>query len=220
MKISKILSAVCLFQIVTTTSLLATPTLKLQGGPYQNGDGGEFTATILDGGTSGFADGYNFQTFCMEYGEHLSFGTTYNFEINTAAVLGGQLASDDLDSRTAYLYNEFLNDTLVGYDTSSDAARLASAGRLQTTIWALEDEVDDHGNLFVADPIFLADADLHDPGTIGDIRILNLTRASDGMRAQDVIVRTMPAAVPAPGALLLSGLGTMVAGYLRKRRAL
>ena len=66
MKISKILSAVCLFQIVTTTSLMAAPTIRIDQGDYQVNPGGEFKATILDGGTSGLATGYQFQTFCVE----------------------------------------------------------------------------------------------------------------------------------------------------------
>ena len=69
MKISKIMSALVLFQMISTTSLMAAPTAQITGGPYQNNyyGGGEFTSTIANnGGTSGFADGYQFQTFCLE----------------------------------------------------------------------------------------------------------------------------------------------------------
>ena len=199
---------------------MATPTVTVRRGDYQYAGGGEFAATIGIG-TTGLPSGYEFQTFCVERSEELGYGTPYYFEVNTAAVLGSEGSGyDPLDPRTAYLYNEFLNETLVGYNFNGTAAqRKTDAGRLQNTIWHIEQEKDDLGNTVVADPTFLADATTNHTGSIGDIRVLNLWQYSNMTgRVQDVLVRTTPPAVPAPGALLLSAMGTMGVGYFRRRR--
>jgi len=228
MKISKILSAVCLFQIVTATSLMASPTVLIEKGLYQSGSGGEFAATVASG-TSGLPAGYGFQTFCLETDEHLSFGSTYYFQVNTAAVAGGAGGGspDPLDSRTAWLYNEFTKgaagalNSQYDFDDSS-SQRKSDAGQLQNAIWYMENE----GGLTYGDLdsqaqnyVTLANTSGWTGSMIGDIRVLNLYRMSDGANVQDVIVKTTPAAVPAPGALLLSALGTTCVGYFRRRRA-
>lgn len=228
MKISKILFAVCLFQIVSTTSLMAAPTVLIQQGLYQVNPGGEFKATILDGGTSGLATGYQFQTFCVEIGETLSFGSQYGFGVNEGAVnggVGGQTSPnyDPLDSRTAWLYNEFTKGTagaLNGmYDFNGAAnARKSDAVQLQNAFWFLEGDLASLTSGSEAEQ-YVALAELSDwyaDGTIGDIRIMNLYN-SNGSIAQDVLVKTLP--VPAPGALLLSAMGTMCVGYFRRLRA-
>ena len=57
-------------------------------------------------------------------------------------------------------------------------------------------------------------------GTIGNVRILNLyTDAQNLHSSQDVLCRVVPA-VPAPGAILLTGLGTAIVGAVRRRRAM
>lgn len=219
MKITKILSVLFLIQIVTTTSLMAAPTISLTDGGYQAGSGGEFHAVIGGGGATGIADGYIFDTFCLERNESLSLsGTPFYFEVNTEAVQGGLggPSPDPLDPRTAWLYNQFVDQTLAGYDfDNSDGERLTDAGLLQNAIWALEGELGTpSGNEFYDA------ADLSGATGIGDVRVLNLYTNSDLTGyAQDVLVKTTPPAVPAPGALLLSAIGTTCVGYFRRRRA-
>ena len=221
MKISKILSAVCLFLMITTSSLMAAPSLVLQDGPFQHGSGGEFSAEVTNG-TTGLPTGNMFQTFCLETDEYLSYGSTYYFAVNTQAVNGGVGGGspDPLSSQAAWLYNEFtLGDSgSLDYDfDNSSGQRNSDAGALQNAIWFLEDELATvSGKALTYKNLAINDGWTDD---IGDIRVLNLYKTSDlSGNVQDVLAKVTPAAVPAPGALLLSAVGTMCAGYLRKRR--
>src|SRR6185503_5146810 len=85
-----------------------------------------------------------FQTFCMELDEPVQLGFQWHYVLNSAAISGGGGAtagSDPLDPRTAYLYTQFWNGTLTGYDYTPGPSRQQSAHELQTAIWFLEEEI-------------------------------------------------------------------------------
>jgi hypothetical protein len=132
-------------------------------GPYQFGRGGEFTVNsqgfdfslslsgyvanvtkFLDNGNNPNIFGLTFQTFCLERHEGITKGATYEGTVNDAAVFGGVGGADPVSIGTAFLYKNFAETTLAGYDYTnpgrSDAAG-SSADLLQQAIWCLEDEV-------------------------------------------------------------------------------
>lgn len=164
-----------------------------------------------------------FQSFCLEIHEPIVVGDTYAAFVNDEAVYGGELrpgeaagpdGGDPLSPETAFLYTQFRNGTLNGY--SYGAARVGSALSLQSAIWYFEgelsyDELNPLAKQFVAEALDEGWTDT------GYVVVLNLT---DGGKICDQDMLAMTAAVPAPGAVLLSGLGLSLVGWLKRRRAM
>jgi hypothetical protein len=172
---------------------------------------------------NGLAD---FVTFCIEKNEYVSYDTTYDVVLNTAAINGGVGGGnpDYLDARTAYLFSQFSDGTLSTYDfDNSSGNRGQSADELQEAIWYLEQEI---GSVDGQAAAWVAEAEVAvAPGgswyntwgadSIGDVRVMNLyaeghVRESD-YNKQDQLVR-----IPAPGAALLGALGLAAIGALRR----
>ena len=113
----------------------ATITLSQNSG-YSYSDGGEFKAV-----TTGqeFVQNYatpaklgdGFETFCVE--AHVEFypNQPYNFTVSSVDNEGRYLSIG-----TAYLYYQFSQGTLNGYNYNGD--RASSAGALQQAIWYLQ----------------------------------------------------------------------------------
>ena len=117
-------------------SAFAVSTVTLSDGPGNTG-GGEFNATTSANG--------NFVTFCLEYSEHIQMGVQYYYQLSTATTAN----NDPISLATAWLYNQFLNGTLAGYDYTpdigSEVGHRNSANALQRAIWFLEDETGGNG---------------------------------------------------------------------------
>jgi hypothetical protein len=209
--------ALCL-SLAAVSPVLAGPSVQVEAGLYQAGSGGEFKTTILTGDVPGIPLGSSFQTFCVEMDEYISLPGTYYSVVNTSAVQGGVGGPepDPLDPRTAWLYHEFANGDLAGYDYSTTAGRRTSAEALQNAIWYLEQEIPSLPGGLATN--FYNQATLCGWTDLGDVRVLNLYGdEGHNQQAQDVLCQV--SVVPVPGALLLVGIGTAAFGAFRRRLA-
>ena len=198
--------------------------------------GGEFKVTTFSGSDSfvptpvfgngvanvKYSDGI-FQTFCLERNEGINTTDTYDFTISDSAVAGGISGGspDPLDAKTAYLYTKFWYGALTGYDYTPGTARIASATALQLAIWKIEGELGGTNDLtaqYNANALavqFYNDAVANNNGSIGLVRVLNLTLNGDNKQSQLVLT------LPIPSSAWL-GLGMMsvlgVVGVIRRRK--
>ncbi|OHB77462.1 MAG: hypothetical protein A2W31_09425 [Planctomycetes bacterium RBG_16_64_10] len=216
-------AAVAVALVVAAGTVWADSLVLDRIGLTYTGVGGEFNIKPLNGPALNFVsasppalDGSSFQSFCVERGELVTPGSTYDYVINTGAVNGGGGAIgnfDALDARTAYLFTEFSVGTLAGYTYTPGAARQASAGALQNAIWYIEQEL-------AVLPAGLAttfyNAAVAAAWTgIGNVRVLNLYASGGTAVKQDQLIM-----IPTPAAVFmgLPMLGLLGAFRIVRRR--
>jgi len=119
-------------------------TAVLTQSAYYFADGGEFTAVTAPGTFNQFyasstqiAVGRQtgFQTFCVEANVYFTPGTTYDYTLGEVDSQGRALTQG-----AAYLYSQFAQGLLPGYDFANNGAvsRTQDAGLLQSAIWYLQ----------------------------------------------------------------------------------
>jgi hypothetical protein len=194
-------------------AVVAGDLVKFSDGPGNTG-GGEFKLTVNGNPANWFI------TFCLQKTEYMNFSSNFVVGSITDHTLtdptgpfptgtGGNAAGEDkISAETAWLYTQFRNGTLTGYNYSGGSAESATADVLQHAIWGLESEeaLDTH-NAFVT----LAMQQHLNPLDIGNVRVLNLFTTAGG-EAQDQLVL-----VPEPSTLALMGVGAAVTTFRRRR---
>lgn len=205
-------------------------------GPYQTGQGGEFTllpAGSISGASSlyaaesrDWAEPGTFQSFCLERNEYIWANQTYDVLLSDSAHEGGVAGGnpDPISIGTAWLYWQFARGTLAYNYSGTAAQRKASAGALQNAFWCLEEELgcpasgNDYYNLVIAQFDTLTGARADAGGAYG-VKVLNLydvgyaEQAAHGRQDQLILV-------PEPASIL--GLGTvlfLIGSKLRRKRA-
>jgi len=171
-----------------------------------------FTAS----GIAGIDDGL-FVSFCLEGNEGLSFGSVYDAILNTATIKGGIGGGnpDPLGNSTAWLYNYYLDNISSSNNTSAKDYQMA--------IWYLEEEISDLSHLSASAQSLVTIALQHQQWDNTSIKVLNLyaegTYGTDSpVYNQDCIVRVL--AVPVPGAIVIASFGTVLLGWIRRRKML
>ena len=201
--------------IADAAPLMVGDDIHVVDGPGTTG-GGEFTI-VVDAATS-------FVSFCLQRTEYINFSNAFNVDaISPYAVSdpvsngGDALGRDYLSAQTAFLYTEFRQGTLTGYNYSGPN-HATSANSLQYAIWMFEQEL----ATIPSNPFVMLANNAISLGTwsgIGNVRVMNLSL--NGVEAQDQLM-LVPGRditeVPEPASLILFGSGASLAAMVRRRR--
>jgi hypothetical protein len=204
-----------------------------------SGGGGAFSGSVVSGASGTWNN--SFQSFCVEYKEHISFNTPYlvqgvtNHTVNKLGTYGAYAGTeaghtstqDPISAQTAWLFTQFFNTGLSNSAIWGAGNQATKNTALQQAIWSFEGEQafgSPAPNALASSYKLLADnAIVNGWSGIGNVRVLNLfgfDTSTGGYTkyAQDQLY--MVSAVPEPEtlALLLAGLGLVGAVVRRKKR--
>lgn len=219
---------------VVSTNLTTGDTIKLRSNAtVGTGGGGAFQGVVL----SGVDKDSTFESFCLEFAEHISYGTTYyvggvtDHTVNQSGTyaaysgpeVGHTSTQDPISWQTAWLFTQFYNthlsDTVWGAGT-----QVEKNTALQQAIWYFEGEdivgspslnnlAKNYHDLAI-EATTLGQDQLITWSGIGNVRVLNLFGdASFTQHAQDQLYMIPE---PASYSLMLGALGLM--GLLARRR--
>jgi len=214
---------------------LAAPTVtvgRVSGTFFTPGWAGEYQLTPNNELRALLSPSGPFQSFCIERGAYVQAepATTYN-----VAVSGNVMDSGvPLTPEAAYLYTQFRNGTLAGYDYAAGAGRADSARSLQAALWYVQGQGSDLVDLLNPNPAwvpvgagsseallaqqFVDEATASGWTSIGNVRVLNLYTIGTKTCIDNQDMLGLVPAVPAPGALVLGGIGAALVGWSRRRR--
>lgn len=132
----------------------------------------------------------------MESNEYFNPGSSYYYAISQGTVNGGVLGGnpDFISKGTAWLYLNFAQGNLSGYNYSTGSLGNASAAALQATIWWLEGEGANPNNMF-SNLVMTLPNYLNDNMGFYNVGVLNLWGDPNRTKpAQDQLVLLQPVA--------------------------
>ena len=232
-------SAVALALLVGTqwaaAEVVAGSIIKFTDG-VGNGVGGAFNGSVVSGGSGTWNN--SFESFCLEYNENISFGTSYkvggvsNHTVNATGAYGTYSGSepghtstkDPISASTAWLFTQFYTTHLSNSSVWGTANQATKNTAVQQAIWSLEGESFGSMSSLASSYKSKAIAAVNSGAWsgIGTVRVLNLySKDNQGnytRHAQDQLY--MVSAVPEPEtyAMMLAGLA-LVGGIARRRRS-
>lgn len=181
---------------------------SIQGGLFEITINNTFGLSAGDLGGDMYA-GSVFKSFCIEVGETINFGGSYNFDVNTVSENGGASPNDPqpLTVETAWLYTQFRSN--AGFADTND-----EVNALQDAIWFFQLQLGDAvaTDLSSLAQGYITQAQNSGWTNIGSVRVLNVGPAGQQFPNQDML-----ALVPLPQGVGLASAGLLILGARRRR---